>query len=71
MSELAVATGQAVHDVTTYGSDLFYRLNVFPVTIAPLRERKDDLPLLLDVCVIKLSTRHGRRLKKMAQSEES
>ncbi|MNW21505.1 hypothetical protein D3C71_2224630 [compost metagenome] len=70
MSELAVATGQAVHDVTTYGSYLFYRLNLFPVTIALLHEHKDDLPLL-HLCVTKLSTRHGRRMKKMAQSEES
>ncbi|AMO75997.1 sigma-54-dependent Fis family transcriptional regulator [Pseudomonas citronellolis] len=46
----------------TFRSDLFYRLNVFPVTIAPLRERKDDLPLLLDTFVRKLSALHGRRL---------
>ncbi|WP_300732235.1 sigma-54-dependent Fis family transcriptional regulator [Pseudomonas sp.] len=45
-----------------FRSDLFYRLNVFPVTIAPLRERKDDLPLLLDTVMRKLSTLHGRHL---------
>ncbi|HCS46543.1 MAG TPA: sigma-54-dependent Fis family transcriptional regulator, partial [Pseudomonas sp.] len=37
-----------------FRSDLFYRLNVFPITIAPLRERKDDLPLLLDTVMRKL-----------------
>ncbi|MCY1277360.1 Phenol regulator MopR [compost metagenome] len=47
----------------TFRSDLFYRLNVFPVTIAPLRERKDDLPLLLDNFMRKLSALHGRQLK--------
>lgn len=45
-----------------FRSDLFYRLNVFPVTIAPLRERKDDLPLLLDTVMRKLSDLHGRHL---------
>jgi len=55
--DLAVAVKEG-----RFRSDLFYRLNVFPVTIAPLRERKDDLPLLLDVCVTKLSALHGRRL---------
>ncbi|MGH8330987.1 MAG: sigma 54-interacting transcriptional regulator [Pseudomonas fluorescens] len=45
-----------------FRSDLFYRLNVFPITIAPLRERKDDLPLLLDSVMRRLSTRHGRQL---------
>lgn len=46
----------------TFRSDLFYRLNVFPVTIAPLRERKDDLPMLLDTFVRRLCTLHGRQL---------
>ncbi|VVN70065.1 sigma-54-dependent Fis family transcriptional regulator [Pseudomonas fluorescens] len=45
-----------------FRSDLFYRLNVFPITIAPLRERKDDLPLLLDTVMRRLSTLHGRQL---------
>jgi DNA-binding NtrC family response regulator len=35
---------------------------VFPVTIAPLRERRDDLPLLLDSFMRKLCTAHGRHL---------
>lgn len=45
-----------------FRGDLFYRLNVFPIHIPPLRERKDDLTLLLDHLLKRYSTRHKRRL---------
>ncbi len=46
-----------------FRSDLYYRLNVFPIFIAPLRDRKDDMPLLLENCIKRLSTRHNRRIE--------
>ncbi len=41
-----------------FRSDLFYRINVFPIHIPPLRERLDDIPLLAEFCLRK----HGKRI---------
>ncbi len=40
--------------------DLYYRLNDFIVTVPPLRDRREDLPLLLDYFIKKFSTQYGR-----------
>jgi two-component system response regulator PilR (NtrC family) len=46
----------------TFRQDLFYRLNVIQLRLPPLRERREDIPLLVDHFVKKFSAEHGRTI---------
>ncbi len=45
-----------------FREDLFFRLNVFPVRITPLRERREDIPLLMTHFLTKYNRLHGRKM---------
>ena len=46
-----------------FREDLWYRLNVFPITMPPLRDRLDDIPLLVDFFVKKITKRMGKSIE--------
>ena len=54
--EAAIAAG-------TFRSDLFYRLNVFPIEMPSLRERKDDIPLLVEYFLDRYGRKSGKSFR--------
>jgi formate hydrogenlyase transcriptional activator len=46
----------------SFRSDLFYRLNVFPIELPPLRERRSDIPQLVAFCITRFSKRTGKKI---------
>jgi formate hydrogenlyase transcriptional activator len=53
---------EAMVEERKFRADLYYRLNIFPITLPPLREREDDIPLLVAHFVRKFAERVGKSI---------
>jgi PAS domain S-box-containing protein len=52
----------------TFRADLFYRLNVFPIEVPALRERREDVPLLVEYFTHRYGTRAGKRISRIPKA---
>ena len=50
-------------DAGRFRQDLYFRMNVFPITVPPLRERRDDIPLLMQHFLQRYSSKYGRTVE--------
>jgi len=48
-----------------FRADLFYRLNVFPIEVPPLRKRKEDIPMLVEYFVKRYAEKMGKQIRKI------
>jgi PAS domain S-box-containing protein len=56
---------QAAIAAGVFRSDLFYRLNVFPIDVPPLRERKDDITMLVEYFIHRYARQAGKKIKSI------
>jgi formate hydrogenlyase transcriptional activator len=69
---LVVATNRDLEKLVKekiFRADLFYRLNVFPIIVPPLRKRKEDIPLLTHFFVKRFSERMGKNISRVPSDD--
>jgi Nif-specific regulatory protein len=57
---------EALIEVERFRMDLYYRLNLFPIFVPPLKERRTDIMLLADYFVERASKKHGKKIKRIS-----
>ena len=58
---------QAAITANTFRSDLFYRLNVFPIAVPPLRERREDIPVLVAYFIDRFARKAGKSFRTVSK----
>ncbi len=69
---IVAATNRDLQHASNMGQfrqDLFFRLNVYPITIPPLRQRKEDIPILIRHFTEKIGRKIGRRIKQISKAD--
>jgi len=58
---------QAAISTGSFRSDLFYRLHVFPIEVPPLRERREDIPLLVEYFIDRYAQKAGKNITRVSK----
>ena len=71
---IIAATNRDLYEERRLGpfrDDLFYRLNIFPITVPPLRDRKEDIPLLVEYFLDKFNRKLGKNISNVTNGTMS